>query len=674
MNRAALTLTAAALLLTVAMCPQKPGPSIQLTGDFRAISLKSLQARLKTCHPSNHCPQAVLQMAGITRIIGAVVDEKNHDLIVFGQADKTSPPLFLEDFVVALQNAWRKYVRAEGNVRYYSHPGCSIDPTPETVQKLPSIQPQLSGSDASSLQEWGRVCHQPQRVSVMGVPFNSHFARIMVDADYYLKKLVDSNDQLDLPGFTNIMEMTIRRARDGATQDQSTLRLNRFWLYPGETFYQDATGIIVIKQCYVRLLTEQMYASAAGDMKGSGKAESLAKTFAANFTALYSKVGRQRQIYLELENLFRFVALAKAIKLKYPAVISQFGLEYLLHDHDVKETAVPRTLPGRDAVKEFQEQKDFADRRVISYQRFLSCGGVDIAIEADPKNILPDNTGWLSKLPLEIEGSRLSANRILNDPIAWDVPNQTGHLAIYERDTKTQQINRLNWLAAKLTLTFLIVDGKPRYELSDGKSSARYSLDQLPAMVRDMDAWFVSGRKKTGYLELHGFEGPDQISPIKTTINIQAGSNTNKWRLIQQQKDDSDLPELIFSEIAKDKNKSPATESETPTLETQGRYKGLYKAVAEIMVKGKKLGVAVYAKTAALAQTFIGYFRAVLFHAAATDFNVVTPAEAKARAIELMKADFPKFNDDDVIIEIEDETGKSFIVDYAAGRMVEVAE
>src|SRR5262249_53036898 len=117
MKRTILTSTAIAFLLIGMDCAGKR--TIRLTGDLRAISLNSLQSRLKTCQPSNSCPRAVLEMAGIKHVIGVTADEKNRDLIIFGQADNTSPPLHLEDFVVAIKSAWRKYARLEGDIYYY---------------------------------------------------------------------------------------------------------------------------------------------------------------------------------------------------------------------------------------------------------------------------------------------------------------------------------------------------------------------------------------------------------------------------------------------------------------------------------------------------------------------------------------------------------------------------
>ena len=110
---------------------------------------------------------------------------------VFGKVDTTSPDLYLEDFVIALRNAWWKYASLKGYTYYYSAPGCSIDPNPKTIQKLQQVGGKIlstSGEVESSLKQWHAICSQPQKVRVLGIPFDSRFAKVMVDADYYMKE------------------------------------------------------------------------------------------------------------------------------------------------------------------------------------------------------------------------------------------------------------------------------------------------------------------------------------------------------------------------------------------------------------------------------------------------------------------------------------------------------
>src|SRR6266566_2707827 len=230
------------LLAVLSKRPNKVKPPISTANaEVRAVSLNSLQQKLKACMPRNSCPQEFLQLAGIKRIMGVIADEQNHDLVLFGQTDSNLPPLILEDFVVALRNAWFKYAPLNGNTYEYSHPGCSIDPNPKVVQELQEIgqsfhKGSASGKASKSIDDWNRVCEGSQSVRVLGIPFDTHFAQVLVKADYDMKRLVDGSDAIDIPGLTSVTDMEVEKAQSEIDQHQpislSAPSLNRFWFYP----------------------------------------------------------------------------------------------------------------------------------------------------------------------------------------------------------------------------------------------------------------------------------------------------------------------------------------------------------------------------------------------------------------------------------------------------------
>jgi len=97
----------------------------------RAISLRVLEQTLKA-----GSSQQAFKLCGITRLSGFVVDPDSKDIILVGKVDPSYPPLWADDLVVALRYANMVYARRRGNVRYYTPPGCSIDPNPAVIQQF----------------------------------------------------------------------------------------------------------------------------------------------------------------------------------------------------------------------------------------------------------------------------------------------------------------------------------------------------------------------------------------------------------------------------------------------------------------------------------------------------------------------------------------------------------
>ncbi|MHB8123086.1 MAG: DUF1598 domain-containing protein [Desulfuromonadaceae bacterium] len=381
-------------------------------GTILAFSLKVLQQMLETS-PAATRSQEVANLAGITMVQGYVVDEANHDLILFGEINRKLPPLHLDDLVVALRNAWLKYATLTGNTYYYSDPGCSIDPNPQVIEKLNSIGNQINQKTSGpgvnqGIQNWHGVCRSPQQVRVLGIPFDTHFAWVMVKADYDMKQLVDGSDKVEVPGLESLTGMTMDLARNdieaGRAISIPLSSMNRFWFHPGKNLYEEDSGVVMIKQCPVILLTEEEHLGEKGQILGKGAPDPLAHEFCQRFSAQYAQVAQKRPIYLELENLFRFVALAKIMKFKSAHTEAGLDLGYLLDRYQVHPVTVNRQLPGRSHVEKFQLQRNVARGYQICRLWLPSCGGVGIEIKISP-NLFSRN-GNIDQLKAKVVSTR----------------------------------------------------------------------------------------------------------------------------------------------------------------------------------------------------------------------------------------------------------------------------
>jgi len=399
-------LTVIALVTAMLVCGQTQGQQPR-PPKSRAVSLTVFQGTLRSSLASGKAPPQLLELCGLTRVEGYVLDRANRDLVLLGQVDPAAPPLHTEDLVIALRSAWLKYAWKEGKTRYYDHPGCSIDPDPAVVRRLSQIGAQIGGAASAEqmedlLAQWCQASKQPQKVRVKGVPVDSHFASVMVTADYDLKRLVDGSVTLQTAGLTSMVDRMMEAAKDDVVRGRP-LRgpansLSRFWFFPGQAKYGLDGDTVTLLQCPVILLTEEEYLSESG-LAGKGRPEANARQFADSFSARYAAVAREQPIYQELDGLFRFVTLAKLMKYQRVKV----DLRYFLDRFPVPKVATPRTLPGLCRVKQFEQYAEGETGRQTSHLWMPSCGGVSMEVKIKPTDFVkpkrPASSGRGSATP-----------------------------------------------------------------------------------------------------------------------------------------------------------------------------------------------------------------------------------------------------------------------------------
>jgi len=383
--------------------------------DYRAISLKVLQERLKAVDGSRVSSRDIRQMAGITRIEGYILDEANQDLVLFGEVEHHYPTLRLDDVVVALRNSWLKYADVKDGTYDYRAPYCSIEPDMTVVETLRTEGRQISdAAEADTVEEavkkWQQYCTSPQTVIVKGIPFHSHFAAVLVKADYIMKKLAVGCDTIEIDEFSSLSDMTLEKAkRDFAIDGEVTLGSsigNRFWFYPGVIRFLEHEGIVTIEECEVTLLTEESFLSKSGQIEGEGASSELAEGFSDRFTELYMDIAEERPVYIDFQNLFDILALSKCMKLKAPHEAVSLDMTCLLGSYRIARTSVNEQLPGGSMVKHFEEQIEQDGKRRTANVWIPFCGGVSMNMDVRAENFEWDESGKLARLRERIIKSR----------------------------------------------------------------------------------------------------------------------------------------------------------------------------------------------------------------------------------------------------------------------------
>lgn len=340
-----------------------------------AVSMKALQSAVK----SGDNPEA-LTLAGLTRIDGFIIDSDNRDIVLYGQADSSEPALYFDDLAVALRNAKMSYAKLSGHTYYYTAPGCSIDPDPAIIQQLHDIRNRHE--DGKWIDQWNEVGASPQNVRVLGIPFNTRFAKVIVDADYYMKKLVNGSVNPNIYGFQSLMGMKIDQAKaqikDGTRDPDSKMAINRFWFCPGDCLYAFNDNIAALNECSVKLLTESQYLANSGHLESAGQTDAFAQRFTENFTANYPLFKEFNPVYKELEGLFRFVGLVKMMNETNADKLSGIDLSFINKTYNVKNTVVATALPGLTNANEIRNRQRIDGGYLVSTATFVSFGGVSI--------------------------------------------------------------------------------------------------------------------------------------------------------------------------------------------------------------------------------------------------------------------------------------------------------
>ncbi len=355
----------------------------------RAMSLRALQKALGAAK-TPPAPE-LLQLCGLTRVDGYIRDRARHDLILFGRADPAAPPLYTSDFVVALRSAAGVYATPQGKVKVSAYPGCSIDFDPPVVSKLAGLGAKIGQVHTADEMEgllatWEEMAKSPQRVRVLGVPRTSHFAAVMVKADYALKTLVNGSDPSGVPGLTSLPDALLAATQEELRRkpgEPSLLSLfSRFWFFPGQSRFLVEGESVTLEECPVQLLTEEQYLTEGG-VAAAPQANPFARQFAQHFTTHFGQIAESKPIYGQLGSLFRLVALTQAMR--YQRVEADLG--YLLRRFPLSKVEVPQQVPGRSRVVRMEVGITRTDGATDLGQVVLpSCGGVAMEVRLGPAN------------------------------------------------------------------------------------------------------------------------------------------------------------------------------------------------------------------------------------------------------------------------------------------------
>ncbi len=282
--------------------------------ESRRVSLKQVDqqvAELTTA--GKEIPPELKYLAGLTRIDYVVVDRVNHDLALVGPAEGFAPDLQgrmrgvstgrpvlnLEDLLVA----WRAVEAQHTTI------SCSIDPTKEGIAAFnaftsqnqvatPNMVGKLFDTMAAKL---GR-----QVVTVNGVPNNTHFAVVLVEADLRMKRIALGKDPSNVKGVPSHLSYL----RLGGSS------LSRWWFTP----LYDPIQVNADRSLYrlsgqrLQLLAQDEYTTAQGDRANAPFNKRGTTKFVQQFTDHIPELAVAHPSFAELQNLFDWMVVCTLIR------------------------------------------------------------------------------------------------------------------------------------------------------------------------------------------------------------------------------------------------------------------------------------------------------------------------------------------------------------------------
>jgi hypothetical protein len=324
---------------------------IETKSECRKISLRGLQEAIQACRIAGRpLGGDLLNLAGLTRVQFVFVDPEQNDIVLAGPAEgwrvdecgnvvaRTSgqPMVQLDDLVVALRTS-----RAAAKDRGIS---CSIDPSEEGLERL---RPLLSarGLNEAAISRL-EAALGPQQITITGVPESSHFARVMVAADFLMKRLGMGFERSPIDGLPSYLAMLT--ARTAAPPKNA---MPRWWMAPHyEALLKDPDGLAwELRGGGVQTLTEDGYLDAMGTAAAVGREEPLAKRWAAAMTENYAALAMVRPVFAELRNCVDLAVVAALIDKERLAQRARCELSLLLDERQlaIGSYPVPKTVASR---------------------------------------------------------------------------------------------------------------------------------------------------------------------------------------------------------------------------------------------------------------------------------------------------------------------------------------
>ena len=280
---------------------------------LRMVSLVQLEKQLESLLSQElPVPDELFYLAGLQRIDHVFVLPEQQDLIIAGPAEgfvpdpvgrmigveSTRPTLRLDDLIVALRTVPKS-----------AQVGCSIDPVPSRIADLQKFIRQ--GVPATQQEVEARFNQMDeilglQDVRIDGVPNDSHFATMLVEADYRMKRIAIGIENPAIKGLKSHLSML----GNGGNVMQ------RWWFVPFyDAIYRSDDGFsFQFVGQRAQLLAEDEVTDEQGNRSTASTTHKSTHAFARQFTQKFAQLAEKSPVFAELQNLIDWVMFAALLQ------------------------------------------------------------------------------------------------------------------------------------------------------------------------------------------------------------------------------------------------------------------------------------------------------------------------------------------------------------------------
>jgi hypothetical protein len=270
--------------------------------ELRKVSLRMLdEALAEQIATGKEIPTEMRFLAGLQNIRYVFVYPDQQDIVIAGYGEgikidavgnavgstSNQAVLLLDDLVVALRGARRA---ANGIT-------CSIDPTQEGLKRLREYVSHASRPSDVTLPQIESALG-PQTIQLGGIAPSTHFARVLVAADYRMKQIGMGHEKSQVTGLSSYLTMV--SASGNGMQSMTP----RWWMVPEyKAVVRDADGLAWgLEGSTVKTMTEETLFAADGSKKQAGKVSPAAQRWADQMTSKFSELARKDSIFGQLRN------------------------------------------------------------------------------------------------------------------------------------------------------------------------------------------------------------------------------------------------------------------------------------------------------------------------------------------------------------------------------------